>query len=71
MFVKDTAYNMDRFNIATATKVAAVSGVSAEVPAITDEMLNQGLITRINKFKNNAGVIQVKGPIHVDFFKGI
>jgi hypothetical protein len=81
MFVKDTAANMERFELKTVEEVADVaavknaSGVETApfklgVRAVTESMLNRGLVTRMKRFSDNNGVIQVKGPIHVDFFKG-
>jgi hypothetical protein len=82
MYYKDTAGNFDRLEMQEAAEVAevkekknATSGATevefkAGKPAVTAAMLNQGLIKRVKRFSDNKGVIQVKGPIHVDFFKG-
>jgi hypothetical protein len=56
LFVKDTAGNMDSLFMETKTG------------EVTEDKLNQGMIARMKKFAA-GNAVQVRGPLHADFFK--
>jgi hypothetical protein len=60
LFVKDTPGKLDSFY----TKIGKVS----EQLTVTAEMLNNGLVKRMKRFSGGFAV-QVRGPLHADFFK--
>jgi hypothetical protein len=68
-FFKDKAGSFDQFAFAARKNVDAKPTTNtAEVPAITQDMLNSGLIKRTERFKK-LKTLELKGPIHSTFFQ--